>query len=328
MDVRRADHQARLREDAGGVPHVSRPQQRDRVGLVTFDDDIVDFVPRSAKHLDVVLHTLDRAKAVRPGRLGAPLKKLAEHFGRRGIVVLISDLYEEPEDVMDALSLIRFRGNDVIIFHVLDPAEIEFDFHGSVERSRTSRPAIRSRSCRVRSAEQYRALVREHIAALTARAAEHRVDYTMLNTSTPLDYALFSYLVDARSTDEKSLMSFLAPLFFAGLSALAIPVLIHLIQRERKNVVVVPVADVPEARAVRVRAPPTDSQLVRCWRCGSRAGLHRRRVRPAVSARVELAASTDGSRDVVILLDRSYSMGHGDQWQRRSGPRPTSSTSS
>ena len=60
-------------------------QQRDRVGLVTFDSDIVDHVPPSAKHLDVVLHALDRAKADRPGQLHGPLHKLAEHFGRRGI---------------------------------------------------------------------------------------------------------------------------------------------------------------------------------------------------------------------------------------------------
>ncbi len=168
-------------------------KQRDRVGLVTFDEDIVDFVPASAKHMDVVLHTLDRAKAVRPGRLGPPLRKLAEHFGRRGIVVLISDLYEEPQDVMDALSLIRFRGNDVIIFHVLDPAEVEFEFSepSAFEdiESGDQIPIVPSAL-----AEQYRALVREHIAALTARAAEHRIDYTMLSTSTPLDYALFNYL--------------------------------------------------------------------------------------------------------------------------------------
>ena len=168
-------------------------KQRDRVGLVTFDEEVVDFVPASAKHLDVSLHTLDRAKAVRPGRLGPPLKKLAEHFGRRGIVVLISDLYEEPEAVMDAISLIRFRGNDVIIFHLLDPAEIDFDF---AEPSAFEDLETGDQIPIVPDAlgEQYRALVREHIAALTARAAEHRVDYTMLNTATPLDYALFNYL--------------------------------------------------------------------------------------------------------------------------------------
>jgi uncharacterized protein (DUF58 family) len=168
-------------------------KQRDRVGLVTFDEEIVEFVPASAKHLDVVLHTLDRAQAVRAGRLGPPLKRLAEHFGRRGIVVLISDLYEDPEAVMDAVSLIRFRGNDVIIFHVLDQAEVEFDFGepSAFEDLETGEqiPIVPDAL-----GAQYRALVREHIAALTARAAEHRVDYAMFNTSTPLDYALFNYL--------------------------------------------------------------------------------------------------------------------------------------
>ncbi len=168
-------------------------KQRDRVGVVTFDEEIVEFVPASAKHLDVVLHTLDRAQAVRPGRLGPPLKRLAEHFGRRGIVVLISDLYEDPETVMDAVSLIRFRGNDVIIFHVLDQAEVDFDFGdpSAFEDLETGEqiPIVPDAL-----GAQYRALVREHIAALTARAAEHRVDYAMLNTSTPLDYALFNYL--------------------------------------------------------------------------------------------------------------------------------------
>jgi uncharacterized protein (DUF58 family) len=168
-------------------------KQRDRVGLVTFDEEIVDFVPASAKHLDVVLHTLDRAQAVRAGRLGPPLKRLAEHFGRRGIVVLISDLYEDPEAVMDAVSLIRFRGNDVIIFHLLDQAEVDFDFGepSAFEDLETGEqiPIVPDAL-----GAQYRALVREHIAALTARAAEHRVDYAMFNTSTPLDYALFNYL--------------------------------------------------------------------------------------------------------------------------------------
>ena len=70
------------------LPGVPGARQRDRVGLVTFDDDIVDHVPPSAKHLDVVLHTLDRAEAgASPGNLLAPLHKLAEHFGRRGILV-------------------------------------------------------------------------------------------------------------------------------------------------------------------------------------------------------------------------------------------------
>src|ERR671921_471995 len=85
-------------------------RQRDRVGFVAFDNDIVEHVPPSAKHMETVLHVLERATPARPGQLRAPLRKLAEHFGRRGVLVLISDLYEDPQDVFDAVSLLRFRG--------------------------------------------------------------------------------------------------------------------------------------------------------------------------------------------------------------------------
>lgn len=168
-------------------------RQRDRVGLVTFDEDIVNHVPASAKHFDVVLHTLDRAEAVRPGRLGPPLRKLAEHFGRRGIVVLISDLYEDPDAVLEAIAPIRFRGNDVIIFHVLDPVETEFGFTdpSAFEDIETgdSLPIVPERI-----AEEYRALVRAHTEGLATRCASQRIDYSLTLTSTPLDFALFSYL--------------------------------------------------------------------------------------------------------------------------------------
>jgi uncharacterized protein (DUF58 family) len=168
-------------------------KQRDRVGLVTFDEEIVDHVPPSAKHVDVVLHTLDRVQAKRPGHFGVPIRKLAEHFGRRGIVVIISDFYEEPDEVLDAVSLIRYRGNDVILFHVLDPAEIDFSFDDassfedleSGEQLPVVPDALR---------EQYRAMIREHIAALTTKSAAQRVDYNLLNTAAPLDYALFNYM--------------------------------------------------------------------------------------------------------------------------------------
>ncbi|MGE3844947.1 MAG: DUF58 domain-containing protein, partial [Vicinamibacterales bacterium] len=103
-------------------------RQRDRVGMVTFDDDIVENVPCSAKHFELVLHALDRAEPRNPGKLSRPLTKMAEHFGRRGLVILISDLYEEPDDIMRAITPLRYRGNDVAVFHVLDPAEVSFTF--------------------------------------------------------------------------------------------------------------------------------------------------------------------------------------------------------
>ena len=168
-------------------------QQRDRVGLVTFDAGIVNHVPPSAKHLDVVLHTLDRARAERPGHLVAPLKRLAEHFGRRGIVVVISDFYAEPDEIFDAVGPIRFRGNDVVLFHVLDPREVDFSFvePSSFEdlESGDQIPIVPAAL-----AGHYRSLIGAHIETLAKRASEQRVDYMLLNTSLPLDHALFRFL--------------------------------------------------------------------------------------------------------------------------------------
>ena len=168
-------------------------RQRDRVGLVVLDEAIVEHVPPSAKHMDVVLHVLDRVVPRRPGRLGPPLKALAEHFSRRGVLVLISDLYEDPQDVLEAIGPLRFRGHDLIVFHLLDPAEIEFTYDdaSAFEDLETGEqiPVVPEAL-----AEQYRTLVREHTEALAAKCAELRVDYTLVNTSTPLDLVLFNYL--------------------------------------------------------------------------------------------------------------------------------------
>ena len=167
--------------------------QRDRVGLVTFDNDVVNFVPSSAKHMDVVLHTLENVTAGRPGSLKKPLQKLAEHFGRRGMLVVISDFYEEPDAVVDAIAPLRFRGNDIIVFHVLDAAEIDFSFTeaASFQDLETGEqiPVVPTAL-----AAQYRSLVQEHVSALSSRFASNRVDYSLVNTATPLDYALFKYL--------------------------------------------------------------------------------------------------------------------------------------
>src|SRR4029450_7523706 len=101
---------------------------RDRVGFIAFDDDVVEHVPPSAKHMETVLHVLDRLKPGRPGNLKGPLHKRAEHFARRGVLVIISDFYEDPDAILDAVSPLRFRGNDLIVFHLLDPAELDFGF--------------------------------------------------------------------------------------------------------------------------------------------------------------------------------------------------------
>ena len=129
----------------------------------------------------------------RPGHLSAPLNKMAEHFRRRGILLLISDFYDEPDAILDAIKPLRFLGNELIVFHVLDPQEIDFGYDeaSSFEdlESGEQIPVV-PESFR----KQYRALIQEHIDALTTKFSEHRIDYAVLNTSEPLDRALFSYL--------------------------------------------------------------------------------------------------------------------------------------
>jgi uncharacterized protein (DUF58 family) len=168
-------------------------QQRDRVGLVTFDEGIRDYVPPSARHLEFGLYALDRVAEGRPGTLGAPLLRLTERLVRRGIVVVISDFYDEPEAVARAVRPLKHRGHDVIAFHVLDPAEIEFPFSetASFEDLETGiRMPIVPESVR----EQYRALVRQHTESLGRLFTDSRIDYALFDTSVPLDHALFRYL--------------------------------------------------------------------------------------------------------------------------------------
>lgn len=175
--------------------------QRDRVGLALIDTDIVDYVPPSAKHLQRILQTLDRAERqgrdakVTPGKstLLPPLRKLSESLRRRSLIVLISDFYEDPEDILRALSHVRGRGNDMMVFHLLDPRERDFSFADAsnfIDMETGDKMPIIPEYLR----EQYRELVQAHTDTLLKRIVEARADYALFDTSKPLDGALFSYL--------------------------------------------------------------------------------------------------------------------------------------
>jgi uncharacterized protein (DUF58 family) len=168
-------------------------RQRDRVGIITFDEAVVAHVPPSAKHFNVLLHTLDRAKAERPGRLLEMLGKLAEHFKRRSLIAIISDLYENPEALMEAIKVYRFLGNDVVVFHVLDPAEISFPYKDPIRFRDLESDELVPVVPEVFAA-QYRKMIREHIDTLATKFAESRIDYVQVTTDKPLDEVLFTYL--------------------------------------------------------------------------------------------------------------------------------------
>ena len=168
-------------------------KQRDRVGLATFDHEIVQYVPPSTRHLQLILHTLARAEPGRPGVLRDPLMRLGENLHHRGIVLVISDFYEEPEQVIDSIRHLRARGHDVIVFHVLDPAELDFPF----ESAASFRDMESGRMIPIVPDElvtEYRTLIGEHTEELSRLFTGSRIDYSVLDTSKPLDFALFQYL--------------------------------------------------------------------------------------------------------------------------------------
>jgi len=168
-------------------------QQRDRIGLATFDSAIVNYVPPSARHLEYSLYALDRIGPGKPGSLASPLQTLTERLTRRGIVAVISDLYDDPEAIARAVRPLRSRGHDVIVFHVLDPAEIDFPYEeGSNFEDLESGERVPVVPTGLR--EQYQALVREHIRVLTRVLTESRIAYALFRTSVPLDHALFHFL--------------------------------------------------------------------------------------------------------------------------------------
>jgi len=167
--------------------------QRDRVGLVTFDQDVVTQVPPTGRRLDTILHSIDRITPGGRGQLDLPLRRIAESIRLRSILVLISDLYEPPQEVLTAINRLRRRGNDLIVFHLLDPAEVEFTFDEATQfEDLETGERIPVVPARVRAG--YRGLMQEHVAELTQRMGQNRIDYYLIETSKPLDHALFHYL--------------------------------------------------------------------------------------------------------------------------------------
>lgn len=182
---------------AGSLAYLSN-RQRDRIGLATYDTDIVEWIPPSTRRFETVLHTLERAD--RQGAstndsdsIARPLGEIAGRLHRRGIAALISDLYEAPEAVRDALRRLRYAGHDVIVFHVLDSAELEFPFEEPLNL-RDLETGARIPVVPAEMRERYRERINAHVAALSRLLGEDRIDYARFDTGTPLDHALHAYL--------------------------------------------------------------------------------------------------------------------------------------
>ena len=174
-------------------------RQRDAVGLTLFDRSIGEHCPPRVNrtHLLNLLTVLGQAASKATTDLGRTLTSIAEQQRRRGFVVLISDLLTDMETIEKTLSLLRFAGHNVLVFQVLDPKEIKFDYKDVVEfRDMESgrKLLVDAKSARATYHSKFEAFQ----AQLKKTCGRLKVDHAMLSTDQPLDRALFYYL-SARS---------------------------------------------------------------------------------------------------------------------------------
>jgi uncharacterized protein (DUF58 family) len=170
-------------------------RQRDATGLIAFDEQIRFRLPASSRpgHLHAVLLALERLEAGQRSNVGRPLHQLAEALLKRSLVVLISDLLDDPGPVIKGLRHLKFRGTDVVVFQVLDPDELTFPFKGA-SKFKDVETADEVVADPARARREY---LRE-LAGLTLRYDRELrgagIDYVQLDTSQPLDFALLTYL--------------------------------------------------------------------------------------------------------------------------------------
>jgi uncharacterized protein (DUF58 family) len=170
-------------------------QQRDGAGIVVFDDEIRNYVPPSSRtgQFSRLLHAMENAEPGKRTDFAKPFFHCQNFLHRVGILVVVSDFYEDPELVVKTMEPMRFHGNEIVLFHVLDPQEI---------RPRIKDPALVLDMETGDTMEvtpdyvknEYGPKIDAHITALRERAQRSGIDCVLIDTSKPLDEALRSYL--------------------------------------------------------------------------------------------------------------------------------------
>ena len=170
-------------------------RQRDATGLIAFDEEIRFRLPAASRagHLHALLLGLERLQAGQRSDVARPLHQLAEAMVKRSLVVLISDLLDDPDPVIRGLKHLKFRGTDVVVFQLLDPNELTFPFRGPA-KFKDVETALEMVADPARARTAYL----RGLAGLTLRYDRELrsagIDYVQLDTSQPLDFALLAYL--------------------------------------------------------------------------------------------------------------------------------------
>jgi uncharacterized protein (DUF58 family) len=174
-------------------------QQQDSAGLVTFDREIRALVRASSNpsHLKELLHVMERSSAERKTSTGAIFHELAERLKKRGIVIVLSDFFDDIDSMMAGLKHFRHRRHEVILMHVLDPAELDFPFRDTtLFRGLEQWPAalVEPRALRKAYLDEFNRYLRR----LKEACRMHRIDYVPMRTDQSMEVVLSSYLASRR----------------------------------------------------------------------------------------------------------------------------------
>jgi uncharacterized protein (DUF58 family) len=169
--------------------------QQDSVGLVTFDDEVRTLVRPSSNpsHLKQLLQVMETSPGARKTATGPIFHELADRFKKRGIVVILSDLFDNVDAMMKGIKHFRHRRHEVIVFHVLDPAEMEFPFEqATLFNGLEQLPNVLVEPRAIRKA--YLHEINNFIMKIKKECRRHRIDYVPLRTDESLEVALSTYL--------------------------------------------------------------------------------------------------------------------------------------
>ena len=170
--------------------------QTDAVGLVTFDSAVKRFIPaRSrASHLRVLLEELESTRPGGETSLGSVFDDIAERIHRRGMIIVISDLFDDVQRLMSGLHHFRYKRHEVLLMHVMAPEELTFPFTNWSQFRDLERPASRIELDPRALRNSYLQSVGRFIEQVHRDAGRMRIDYVQMDTATPFDKALSGYL--------------------------------------------------------------------------------------------------------------------------------------
>ncbi|MBS3742107.1 MAG: DUF58 domain-containing protein [Candidatus Cloacimonetes bacterium] len=170
--------------------------QQDAVGIMSFADKIKKYIPPRASraHLNTVFHQLDKLQADNETNTAEVLHKLAERIKKRGLIILISDMLDDEESIMKGLQHFRHNKHELLVFHIMDKQEMDFDYHAKTRFvDMESGEEIITNPWEIK--KEYLKKIESMQKFFSTKCKNAHIDYVPINTKTNYDKALYSYLI-------------------------------------------------------------------------------------------------------------------------------------